>query len=250
MTMISAEGGLSPDSLATSHVDENPPFFVHIHIPKTGGTTFNSVLERNLKDRYDPFQGRWIAHFPKLTARQVKDYAETQPGIIASSSHKFSLDLPYSDCRRPIIPIALIRNPIDRFLSFYFHVRFRPWSKHIAKELFLDNFIDYVIKNMSGDFVDSHLLYLLPNENEENYLKVADMVEREILHLIPTSHMQRGLCKLRSEFPLFFEDIRFNIENKSTRDQEVTDAHREKIGSICPPYCWRLLKLAHTCTET
>lgn len=231
-------------------MEDNLPFFVHIHIPKTGGTTFNSILAKNFKDQYDPFEGRWIQHFPKPTAHQMKDYAERQPGIIASSSHRFSLDLPYADCRRPIVPIAFIRDPVDRFFSLYFHMRFRPWAKHIAKELLLDDYIDHVTKIMKDNFLDGHLTFLLHTENEENYLKVVDLIEKGILHLIPTCHMKEGLHKLQAQFPLFFKDISYSIENISTKDQEVTDVQREIIHKICSPYCWKLLKLAHSYTES
>jgi Sulfotransferase family len=104
--------------ITTQEVDV--PFFVQVHVPKTGGTTISSVLRKIFGEEYDPFEGRWIHHYPRLTSAQVKAYAEKHNGILATSSHNFTLDLPFADCERPVYAFTCVRNPVDRFFHFTF----------------------------------------------------------------------------------------------------------------------------------
>ena len=106
--------------------DTRDPFFIFNHIPKTDGTTFSEILQKNFKEKFDSFASAWIHMFPNITKEQIEKYTFLYNDILASASHSFRLDeVPFNSITKRFIIIAYVRNPIDMYLSCYFFFRNR-----------------------------------------------------------------------------------------------------------------------------
>lgn len=224
------------------------PFFIHVHVPKTGGTTISSVLRKNFGEKYDPFEGRWIHHYPHLTSAQIKAYAEKHVGILATSSHNFTLDLPLVDCKRPVYAFACVRNPVDRFFSFYFHMRHRYGVKHPSKDLYLKDYINLSVGQLGkGEYLKSQFPNLTCDGNIISTLEEHITAGR--FFLIPTERMELGLSLIQRKFPQYFKDISFEKLNISKKDQEITEDMREAVAEKISPDDWILDDFANKCVE-
>jgi hypothetical protein len=221
-----------------------PPFFMHIHIPKTGGTTFNTILEKNFGRYFSRFEGLWIHTCPKISISQVLKFMKLYPGIQASTSHMFSVILPYQQVNRRMIAIAFMRNPVDRFFSFYFHLRHFPGVDHPAKNYTLDKYIDLMCDTDKKPPA-SALHQMTGEDNQKGFNYIKNLIKNHHLYLLPTEYMDDGLFILQKDFPGYFKDITYRCENISKRDQEVTKAHRHKVRSLFSPYEWQVYELAH-----
>jgi len=219
-------------------------FFVHIHLPKTGGTTFNTILEKNFGERYEPHIGRLVHEMPYFNHRQIEHYMEKHPGMRCISSHMFRAVLPYQSANRRIIAISIIRNPVDRFLSFYFHMRHRFGVDCAEKKYNLPEYIEVKKNRIKGSYMNGYLQKFCAEESEDAFRYIEQLVANENLFLFSTYQMNEATQLLQGKFPEVFMDISFAQENISLKDQTVTDEMREQVKKMISPFDWRLLDLA------
>jgi len=94
--------------------------FLHYHIFKNGGSTVDSILEKNFPEGFDTL------HKPisrgKVSNEEIIEHVRARPGLVALSSHHFRLPFPTHEAIR-FIEIAFLRHPLDRLQSMYFYYR-------------------------------------------------------------------------------------------------------------------------------
>jgi hypothetical protein len=89
---------------------------VHYHIFKNAGTSLDRILQRNFGERWgtlEAAQGEGA-----VTPEELRAHLVAQPQLCALSSHTALLPAPESPDFR-IVPLLLLRNPIDRIRSAY-----------------------------------------------------------------------------------------------------------------------------------
>ncbi len=177
---------MAQTSSATRHV------LVHAHIFKNAGTTFDWALKRCFGDAF--LDHRDDGEMRKGAAYLVP-FLEANPHIIAMSTHQFRRPSPASaTCR--IIPVFLIRHPIDRIGSVYeFERRQRPDTAgaRMAIKASFNDYLRWRMQPTSGATIrDCHTRYCCPVptpvhitddllEDAEQYLKheaVVGVVDR------------------------------------------------------------------------
>ena len=94
--------------------------FVHVHIPKNGGTTFNRVLTRvygrNFLKVYSDIPGEFF------DSDRVAGLVMANPDAQCIASHSIRTPLPELDGVR-FWPVTFLRDPIRRLVSLYYHER-------------------------------------------------------------------------------------------------------------------------------
>jgi len=93
---------------------------VHYHIFKNGGTTIESILEREFPGRFATLHGQGSEAV--LDAEDLLEFLHRHPGITAVSSHHLRYPKPLSR-RAVFFDCCFLRNPLDRLLSSYSHFR-------------------------------------------------------------------------------------------------------------------------------
>jgi hypothetical protein len=94
--------------------------FVHYHIFKNGGTTIESILQREFGSGFATVHGPAAGSI--LDARGLTRFLRRHPGISAVSSHH----LRYPKPQVPgwvIFDCCFLRHPLDRLVSLYNHYR-------------------------------------------------------------------------------------------------------------------------------
>ncbi len=89
---------------------------LHYHIFKNAGTSIDYLLTNSLGDRAGSIEGPhpWSI----VTADQVQRFLLERPRLLALSSHQARLPVP-TDPSWSILPIVMLRHPIDRIASMY-----------------------------------------------------------------------------------------------------------------------------------
>ena len=234
---------LPTEAMPALHMDHEENFYVHIHLPKTGGSTFNSSLEKNFGECFEAFQGRFIHFYPILSTEKMLGFIKKHPGIKAVASHNFNAKLPYRNNYKNVISIAFIRNPVDKFFSFYFHMRHRHGVSCIQKEMLLGDYINYHYGNLNKGKLSGYLNQLVGSENQYSFEYLKSLVERGNLILFNTDYMENAMTCLHTKFPKDFYDLNILRENISLKDQNVCDEHRSKVQAMISDYDWKLLEL-------
>ena len=98
--------------------ENESPVLIHIHIPKCGGTSFRSLLGRQLgshhRDLYP--DNTHFVYAESALADTVRD-----PDVLSISSH-FIRTFPSELGGRPICYVTFLRHPLDQFLSYRNHI--------------------------------------------------------------------------------------------------------------------------------
>lgn len=236
---------------------QNPVLFVHAHIVKCGGTTFQGILERNFDHHRREFL-RGIIHFHHhYTADQFRTLFRNCPWLNAYSSHAASLDLPFNAIGRRIIAIAFVRDPVSRFLSYY-HMqhRRRPLALDPVpeiKDMTPEDFVEFSLRDRGGEtHVWAGQLWSLTGRFDRSGL---DQIEQHIangeLLLFPLERFADCCLLLEHRFPEYFTDCSHVPQNRSGRDSvrhspELID----RIGDLTPRHEFELQARAQRFLDT
>lgn len=88
----------------------NEHTLIFTHIPKCGGTSIHRCLHTALDGRYRAFDGR-------------SDYSHGLEGLLGAGGHQPFGRNPLHGRRKDLVYVTILRDPFDRFLSFYQHVQ-------------------------------------------------------------------------------------------------------------------------------
>jgi hypothetical protein len=143
----------------TIGADPSNPLLVHVHTPKAGGSTIAGILESIYRERLlvaHPL-GDWPQQWPEEFIAHVEEkrnYYGAFSGHSAFGIHKLF--------RRKALYFSSVRDPIERFESYYNFVR--HWSIHryheIAKNMTISEFFRYLHKNNDTELYNLQCLLL------------------------------------------------------------------------------------------
>ncbi len=92
------------------------PIIIHFHFFKNAGTSVETILRKNFKNRFITHEpGGPAETFPASALRPV---LQERPDIQAISSHTISFPPP-EESGWLVFPLVFIRHPLDRILSMY-----------------------------------------------------------------------------------------------------------------------------------
>lgn len=130
-------------------MDENRHILVHAHIFKNAGTTFDWALKRCFGDA---FLDHRDDDEMKKGAAYLGPFLESHPHISAMSTHQLRRPLPVSAGFR-VLPVFLIRHPIDRIGSVYDFERQQrsdtPGAR-VARRSSFDDYLRWRMQPTSG----------------------------------------------------------------------------------------------------
>ncbi|MDF3415043.1 sulfotransferase family 2 domain-containing protein [Sulfitobacter sp. M57] len=199
---------------------------LHNHLFKNAGTSVDHILRQNFPDRWvtrefpDPRPG----HMPDI-AGWIRDNSDA----IAFSSHTIQTALPALPGVR-IIPIVLLRDPVDRIASAYRFEKTQKSNSRGARLARENGFAGYVHArlNTQGDrqcrnFQTSRLAMLAPDVTGDELTRAqaaVRVIARDgVLGLVSNfdTAMQRLAGLLKPHFPAFdWQPVIINASGQNT----------------------------------
>ena len=174
--------------------------FIHLHIPKTGGTTLRDIIQRQ-------YQSEKILMIPKLDESEdiLKEVSTSQINQLKLIQGHLKYGI-HNHFHRRAKYFAIIRDPINRVLSTYYYVlsqKNNPQNLSTSNNQmtiydyvqsgvnpFLINGQTQLISGKTGDIdnpiIESEELFSLAKENIENdflFLGITEMFDETILIL-------------------------------------------------------------------
>jgi hypothetical protein len=101
------------------------PLIVHVHVPKTGGTSFRSMLE----NQFGPDHANLYVDdtFFVYSEREIEAFVAARPELRSLSSH-FIRTYPPRIAGREVLYVTFLRRPVELFVSYLTYTK-----KHHAK---------------------------------------------------------------------------------------------------------------------
>ncbi|MEP7293782.1 MAG: sulfotransferase family 2 domain-containing protein [Chloroflexota bacterium] len=132
---------------------ESPERLFFCHIPKTGGVTLRSLLSEHFHQREIFPYDQWEDVPANISPSQLLSYRLYQGHFFWSST--------LSLLGKPLPTITMLRNPLDRALSAYDHIRRSPeHPRHNlinGKNATLEDFLE---KGLFGGYANTQVLFL------------------------------------------------------------------------------------------
>jgi hypothetical protein len=200
-------------------LNSNPRFFCFSHIPKTAGTTFISVLERNF---YGKLHRTSHGFYEKKLQPEQISWALNQGEnhLRCLAGHSVSANLPFEHPDYDVIGITIIRDPIDRLISEYFYLQKMGFKKFVQKDW--NGFLDEIAQSTPDTFFwNTQYRFLgLPINEFAKRINVGN------LFVIPQHRFDEGLLLLQKRF--------FEFRDISYVSQNINPSRRD--GFECPSW--------------
>ena len=139
--------------------------FVHIHIPKTAGTSVTSCMRDMFGNNRVAHFGRWqrVAIFRNMTREDLSAYR-----CIGGHIH-------YGEFLKKVGPrplyFTILREPIDRYISFYSDVYYR--ESHLLHEIARSmSAVEFLKDCISKNFILPQTLYVSKKNSIASALKL------------------------------------------------------------------------------
>jgi len=198
--------------------------FIHLHIPKCGGSTIAEFLSRNFGSNLSSTNS--ILNDYQYDATQVARIIDQRPNLQCLTGHKLSLDLPFSRQGLDIQAFTWVRDPIDRFVSHYFYHRNHTTLIPQAKTMDLLEYAEWALKLQNQKlYINGQVRFLSGGSMKT----IRSMVEDRKLLLFPLSKLQESIYTLSDLFPETFSDVRITSTNVSKKDQALPTGFRELV---------------------
>ena len=207
---------------------EKRTVFVHVHVPKCGGTSFNEVLWRNFRSRFHMEYG----HFNMLrpSADEVEWSLRRHFWLEAIAGHRFHTRLRYEGRDHRLVAISFVRDPIQHFTSTYNFMRRVEYPglgdmsiAETARWLMGDRLREAPMKPWFGY---SQLEHLDPAMDLQ---RIERLVTSGSLQLFPTERFDDACLLLGRLFPNHFRHTAFRVKNISPRLQEADTEVNELV---------------------
>lgn len=217
--------------------------FFHIHIWKTGGTSFLNICSANFEKNFRR-DIMLIQHW-FLSNQQLRWLLDYHDWIRCYSCHMLSGDLPYDVEGTEVIGIAFVRNPVDRFVSSYNFQKGDNYCGGIAKDNTFESFYTKALVDTFNPMWRNGQTFVLGGSGTEAGLTgISQLVQNGRLVLLPTERFDESCILLERLFPDDFRDCSYTRYNVSKVREPISEHHRAVISKYMD-IDFKLLTLAN-----
>jgi hypothetical protein len=158
---------------------------VHYHIFKNAGCSVDRILEMSFGDRWTTFEGATATSL--LRPHDLSLFVKDRPEVLAISSH---LLRPPAPADLDVLPVVLVRHPLDRAFSVYSQLRRNNGvlvSETVARESGFSDFVLWCLnhKPLGGVVIaDYQVIHLSRASFRSEHIYNAVAVEDDLRDVI------------------------------------------------------------------
>lgn len=207
---------------------DNTHRYLHIHVPKSAGSMFNTILAKNFGDRLG--HDRPLISYIKYSQHDMEQLLWLYP-YECFTSHVFCLKSMPLDLYPQLLAFAFIREPIDKVISSYFYIRGRQETanEHPTRKMTLPDLIESMVtkKNFNPFLLDTSQTEWLVGDKVNSIDIARDYLHKGYVHIFPTERFDESMVVLEKMLPHVFTDCSYlkkvNVSGKTCDDQYLKE---------------------------
>ncbi len=207
---------------------EKRDVWLHVHVPKAGGSTLRQLMNRNFGKGY--YNSSSLLETKQYTLADVSEIIRCHPHVRCMSDHKLSLELPYFHDHANVYAICYVRDPIERFISRYFFHRHFEEVACIAQRLTFRDFANAeLVDQFAHPQTNSQIYFLNGGVSFDDLGPIHRAIETGRCYLFPIERFDESCVFLEKRFPQHFSDLSYVRANVSKKDASIADEDREFV---------------------
>ena len=199
--------------------------WLHVHVPKAGGSTLRQLMNRNFDEGY--YNSQSLLETKQYTRSDVSEIVRCHPWVQCFSDHKLSLDLPFGHAHAEVHALCYVRDPVDRFISRYFFHRHFEEVNCIAQRMSFREFANAeLVEQYADPQTNSQIYFLNGGQGFDDLTTIKKALATKRAHLFPIERFDESCICLEKLHPESFPDLSYVLVNVSKKDAEVTEEER------------------------
>ena len=199
--------------------------WLHVHVPKAGGSTLRQLMNRNFGKGY--YNSSSLLETKQYTFDDVSEIVRSHPNVACFSDHKLSLDLPYFHEHSIVRAICYVRDPVERFISRYFFHRHYEEVSCIAQRMTFRDFANAeLVEQFAHPQTNSQIYFLNGGRSFEDMTIIQHAIATGNCYLFPIERFDESCVLLERLFPESFSDLSYVRANVSKKDATIDEEDR------------------------
>jgi len=200
--------------------------WLHVHVPKAGGSTLRQLMNRNFGKGY--YNSNSLLETKQYTRDDVSEIVRCHPWVECFSDHKLSLDLPYDSCHADVRALCYVRQPTERFISRYFFHRHFEEVNCLAQRMSFRDFAEAELVNREcHPQTNSQIYFLSGGRTFEDLSFIEEVLGTGQVFLFPIERFDESCICLEQLFPAHFSDLSYVPANVSKKDVSIDRSDRD-----------------------
>ena len=202
--------------------------WLHVHVPKAGGSTLRQLMNRNFDKGY--YNSQSLLETKQYTRKDVSEIVRCHPWVQCFSDHKLSLDLPFGHPHADVRALCYVRDPVERFISRYFFHRHFEEVNCIAQRMSFREFANAeLVEQYADPQTNSQVYFLNGGKGFEDVSVIRQAMATQQAHLFPIERFDESCICLEKLYPEEFKDLSYVLVNVSKKDAKVSEEDRQFI---------------------